>query len=58
MAKKTGWGVEGGLLNLLERVHPEGHVHAGAVGEEGGQGGLLKQSKDQDLVSEAHAGNS
>lgn len=47
----------GGSLDLLERVHPEGHIHAGAVGEEGGQGGLLKQSKDQDLVPEAYTGN-
>lgn len=35
---------------LLQRVHPESHVHAGAIGEEGGQGGLLEQPKDQDLV--------
>lgn len=36
--------------DLLERVHPEGHIHARAVGEEGSQGSLLKQSKDQDFV--------
>lgn len=36
--------------DLLERVHPEGHIHARTVGEEGGQSGLLKQSKDQDFV--------
>lgn len=40
----------------LERVHSEGDVHAGAVREEGGQGGLLKQSKDQDLVPGTHRG--
>ena len=40
----------------LERVHSEGDVHAWAVREEGSQGGLLKQSKDQDLVPETHRG--
>lgn len=34
----------------LERVHAKGHVHARAVGQEGGEGCLLKQPKDQDLV--------
>ena len=34
----------------LEGVHPEGHVHPGAVGQEGSQGGLLEQPEDQDLV--------
>lgn len=56
MAKKKKKQGGGGSLDLLERIHPEGHVHAGAVGQEGGQGGLLKQSKDQDLVPEAHTG--
>lgn len=37
-------------LGSLQRVHPESHVHAWTIGEEGGQGGLLKQPKDQDLV--------
>lgn len=36
--------------DLLKRVHPEGHIHARTVGEEGSQGSLLKQSKDQDFV--------
>ena len=40
----------------LERVHSEGDVHAWAVREEGSQGGLLKQSKDQDLVPETRRG--
>lgn len=40
----------------LERIHSEGDVHAWAVREEGSQGGLLKQSKDQDLVPETHRG--
>ena len=34
----------------LERVHAKGHIHAWAVGQEGRQGRLLKQAKDQDLV--------
>lgn len=34
----------------LERVHAKGHVHARAVGQEGSEGRLLKQPKDQDLV--------
>lgn len=42
------------MLCSLERVHPEGDVHARAVGEEGGQSGLLKQPKDQDFVPETH----
>lgn len=41
---------------LLERVHSEGDVHARAVREEGGQGSLLEQPKDQDLVPETHRG--
>lgn len=43
------------MLYSLERVHSEGHVHAGAVREEGGQGGLLKQAEDQDLVPGTHS---
>lgn len=44
--------VSWGGLYLLKRIHSEGNIHAWAVGEEGSQGGLLKQSKDQDLVPE------
>lgn len=44
------------MLYSLERVHPEGDAHARAVREEGGQGGLLKQPKDQDLVPESTQG--
>ena len=39
-----------GRGHSLERVHAKGHVHAGAVGQEGSQGCLLKQPEDQDLV--------
>ena len=35
---------------LLEGVHPEGQVHAWAVGQEGSQGCLFKQAEDEDLV--------
>lgn len=34
----------------LERVHPEGHIHAGAVREEGSESRLLKQAEDQDFI--------
>lgn len=44
------------MLYSLEGVHSESDVHAGAVREEGSQSGLLKQSKDQDLVPETHRG--
>lgn len=44
------------FLYSLERVHSEGHVHAWAVREEGGQGGLLKQPKDQNLVPDTQKG--
>lgn len=58
MERKLRWGLRGGFeeLHSLERVHSEGNVHAGAVGEEGSQGGLLEQSEDQDLVPETHMG--
>lgn len=36
--------------HLLERVHPQRHVHPGAVGQEGSQSRFLKQAKDQDLI--------
>lgn len=36
----------------LERVHSEGNIHARAVGEEGSQRCLLKQTKDEDSVPE------
>lgn len=39
-------------MDSLQRIHSEGDVHAGAVGQEGGEGSLLKQSEDQDLVPE------
>lgn len=38
------------LVYLLEGVHPESHVHAWGVRQEGSQGRLLKQPKDQDLI--------
>lgn len=44
---RESWGREG---HSLERVHAKGHVHAGAVGQEGSEGRLLKQAEDQDLV--------
>lgn len=34
----------------LERVHPQGHVHAGAVGQQSSQSRFLKQPKDQNLI--------
>lgn len=34
----------------LERVHAEGHPHARAVGQKGGQSGLLQEPKNQNLV--------
>lgn len=43
-------GTGQGRGHSLERVHAKGHVHAGAVGQEGSQGCLLKQPEDQDLV--------
>lgn len=42
------------VLYSLERIHPEGDVHAWAVRQEGGQSGFLKQPKDQDFVPETH----
>lgn len=39
-----------GKGNSLERIHPQGDAHAGAVGEEGSQGCLFKEAEDQDLV--------
>ena len=39
-----------GERHSLERVHAKGHIHAWAVRQEGRQGRLLKQAKDQDLV--------
>lgn len=52
----TAVGFKVGEFHSLQRVHSEGNIHAGAVGKEGSQGGLLKQSKDQDLVPERHVG--
>lgn len=46
----SGGGPGGGEGHSLERVHAKGHVHARAVGQEGSEGCLLKQPKDQDLV--------
>ena len=37
---------------LLEWVHSEGNIHSRAIRQEGSQGCLLKQTKDQDLVPE------
>ena len=42
----------------LEGVHPECYVHPRAVGQEGGQGSLLEQSEDQDLVPVGEGGSS
>ncbi len=38
------------VLNSLERVHPEGHVHARAVWEERSESCFFKQPKDQNLI--------
>uniref|UniRef100_A0A480H9S2 Sodium/potassium-transporting ATPase subunit alpha-1 n=1 Tax=Sus scrofa TaxID=9823 RepID=A0A480H9S2_PIG len=34
----------------FEGVHPQGHAHSGAVGEESSQGRLFEEAKDQDFV--------
>lgn len=38
------------MQSSLQWVHAQGHVHPGAVGEEGGQSRLHKQAEDQDSV--------
>lgn len=38
------------MQGLLQGVHAQGNVHSRAVGEEGSQGCLHKQAKDQDPV--------
>ena len=38
------------VQSVLQGVHAQGDVHPGAVGEEGSQSGLHKQTEDQDPV--------
>ncbi len=38
------------MQSVLQGVHAQGDVHARAVGEEGSQSGLNKQTEDQDSV--------
>lgn len=36
--------------DLLQWIHSESNIHAGAVGQEGSKGRLLKQAEDEDFV--------
>lgn len=38
------------MQSVLQGVHAQGNVHSRAVGEEGSQSGLNKQTEDQDSV--------